>query len=379
MRYDRAWASLDRAGAGTGKTATLVARMAHLLEQGAVPERVCLLTFSRRAATEMLTRAGHLAAPALATRVTGGTFHAVCHQLLRHYGHIVGVDPGFSLLDAGDTVELIGLVRHDLGLGSGMGARFPRKETLAGILSQVANAQERLSDVVAKSFPWCSEDLDGIRAVFAGYTARKRAQRLCDFDDLLLLARALGASEVGGRVLAGLFDHVLVDEYQDVNALQADLVEVLRPAGRGVTAVGRRRPGHLRVPGGTTASHRRVLVPLPAGDRGEPRAQLPFDAGDPGRCQSGDGRRPRGSGQDDCGRNVWGAGGRSCAPVSTRRPRPKPCAIRCSVTGRTAWPYGPKPCCFGPAITPTGSRSLSAGGAFPTSNMGVCGSSRRPT
>ncbi len=226
------------AGAGTGKTATLVARVAHLLDEGAVPERLCLLTFSRRAATEMLTRAGHLSNPALAARVTGGTFHAVCHQLLRHYGHIVGLDSSFSLLDAGDTVELIGLVRHDLGLGSGTGSRFPRKETLAAILSRVANAQIRLSDVVARSFPWCSEDLDAIRAVFAGYTARKRAQSFCDFDDLLLLARALGASEVGSRALAGLFDHVLVDEYQDVNALQADLVDVLRPSGRGVTAVG---------------------------------------------------------------------------------------------------------------------------------------------
>jgi DNA helicase II / ATP-dependent DNA helicase PcrA len=226
------------AGAGTGKTATLVARMAYLLDRGAVPERLCLLTFSRRAATEMLTRAGHLTAPGLAGRVTGGTFHAVCHQLLRHYGHVVGLEPSFSLLDAGDTVELIGLVRHDLGFGRGTGNRFPRKETLAAILSRVANAQVRLSDVVAGSFPWCSEDLDAIRSVFAGYTARKRAQGFCDFDDLLLLARALGSSEVGGRLLAGLFDHVLVDEYQDVNALQADLVDVLRPSGRGVTAVG---------------------------------------------------------------------------------------------------------------------------------------------
>jgi DNA helicase-2/ATP-dependent DNA helicase PcrA len=226
------------AGAGTGKTATLVARVAHLLEQGTEPERLCLLTFSRRAATEMLTRAGHLTVPALASRVQGGTFHAVCHGLLRHYGHLVGVDPNFSLLDAGDTVELIGLVRHDLGLGRETGNRFPRKETLAAILSRVANAQLRLSDVLARSFPWCSEDLEAVRSVFVAYTARKRAQRLCDFDDLLLLARALAGSEVGGRTLAGLFDHVLVDEYQDVNALQADLVELLRPGGHGVTAVG---------------------------------------------------------------------------------------------------------------------------------------------
>ena len=103
---------------------------------------------------------------------------------------------------------------------------------------QVANAQVRLTEVVAKSFPWCTEDLDAMRAVFAGYTARKRAQQLCDFDDLLLLARALGASEGGARLLAGLFDHVLVDEYQDVNNLQADLVSLLRPGGAGLTVVG---------------------------------------------------------------------------------------------------------------------------------------------
>lgn len=226
------------AGAGTGKTATLAARVGRLLERGVEPERVCLLTFSRRAAAEMLARAGHLADPALAARVVGGTFHAVAQRLLHHHGHLVGLDPGFSLLDAADTAELIGLVRHELGLGSGKGARFPRKETLAAILSHVANAQARLSDVVARSFPWCSEDLDGVRAVFAAYTERKRARQLCDFDDLLLLVRALGSSEVGRGVLCGLFDHVLVDEYQDVNALQADLVELLRPGGHGLTVVG---------------------------------------------------------------------------------------------------------------------------------------------
>jgi ATP-dependent DNA helicase UvrD/PcrA len=226
------------AGAGTGKTATLAARVAYLLECGVEPERICLLTFSRRAAAEMLSRAGHMAAPALAARVVGGTFHSVCQRLLHRHGHLIGLDPGFSVLDAGDGVELIGMVRHELGLVGVGGARFPRKETLAAVLSQVANAQVRLSEVVAKSFPWCTEDLDAMRAVFAGYTARKRAQQLCDFDDLLLLARALGGTEGGRLLLAGLFDHVLVDEYQDVNNLQADLVSLLRPGGMGLTVVG---------------------------------------------------------------------------------------------------------------------------------------------
>jgi len=226
------------AGAGTGKTATLAARVAHLLEHGVEPERICLLTFSRRAAAEMVARAGHMASPALAARVVGGTFHSVCQRLLHRHGHLIGLDPGFSVLDAADGTELIGMVRHELGLVAAGGARFPRKETLAAILSQVANAQVRLSEVVATSFPWCTEDLDAMRAVFAGYTARKRAQQLCDFDDLLLLARALGASPPGARLLSGLFDHVLVDEYQDVNNLQADLVSLLRPGGTGLTVVG---------------------------------------------------------------------------------------------------------------------------------------------
>ena len=226
------------AGAGTGKTATLAARLAHLLERGAEPERVCLLTFSRRASAEMRTRAGHMVDPALAARVVGGTFHSVAQRLLRHHGRLIGLDPGFSVLDAADSTELIGLVRSESDVCGRDGARFPRKETLAAILSRVANAQVRLSEVVARSFPWCSRDLEAMRAVFAAYTSRKRAQQLCDFDDLLLLVRALGGSKVGRGVLSGLFDHVLVDEYQDVNALQADLVDLLRPGGCGVTAVG---------------------------------------------------------------------------------------------------------------------------------------------
>ncbi len=243
---------LVMAGAGTGKTATLVARLAHLIEGGSPPERVCLLTFSRRAAAEMLWRVGHLGDPARAARVVGGTLHALGLQLLRRHGSVVGLDPGFSLLDGEDAGELIGLVRHDLGLDAGKGHRFPRPATLVTVLSRVANAQLPMSEVVARWFPWCGGDLDGMRAVFSAYTARKRAQALCDFDDLLLLARALALADQGRRMLAGLFDHVLVDEYQDVNALQADLVDLLRPGdgasprwattGRPSTASGRRAP-----------------------------------------------------------------------------------------------------------------------------------------
>ncbi|HET6793602.1 MAG TPA: ATP-dependent helicase [Acidimicrobiales bacterium] len=226
------------AGAGTGKTATLAARVAAHIEAGVEPERICLLTFSRRAAAEMLNRAASLADPGRAARVVGGTFHAVAQGLLRHYGPLVGVDPGFSVIDPSDAAELMGLVRQELELAQPGGARVPRGETLLDILSHVSNAQTPLSDVLARTFPWCSDDIEAIRAAFVAYTARKRAQRLCDFDDLLLLIRAFGSAAVGAAALAGLFDRVLVDEYQDVNPLQVDVVDLLRPGGRGVTVVG---------------------------------------------------------------------------------------------------------------------------------------------
>ncbi len=226
------------AGAGTGKTATLAARVAHLLEGGAEPSRMCLLTFSRRAAAELLARAG-ASTTADARRVVGGTFHAVAQQLLRRHGAMVGLGASFTVLDAADAIELMGLVRQESGLASSPGARrFPTAATLVDLLGQVANAQEPLVDVVARSHPASADHLAAIRTLFAAYTARKRSRHLCDFDDLLLLLRALGRDGPGGPVLAGLFDHVLVDEYQDVNALQADIVASLTPGGRGLTVVG---------------------------------------------------------------------------------------------------------------------------------------------
>jgi DNA helicase II / ATP-dependent DNA helicase PcrA len=232
------------AGAGTGKTGTLAHRVARILGAGADPERVCLLTFSRRAANELLARAGRLSDPAAAGRVWGGTFHAVANRGLRLHGRALGLDPGFSILDQSDATELFGLVRHDLGLGHGDGgtsgagvrghgrSRFPRASTLASIYDRMVNTGEPLAAVLDRWFPWCAPEADGVRAVFAGYTARKRERQMLDYDDLLLCWRALGPR------LAGMFDHVLVDEYQDTNAVQADILSALCPGGQGLTAVG---------------------------------------------------------------------------------------------------------------------------------------------
>ena len=162
------------AGAGSGKTRVLAARVGHLLDRGVAPERICLLTFSRRAAAEMLGRVGPRA-----ERVWGGTFHAVGNRFLRRYGSLVGVDPSFTVLDAGDAVELAGLVRTDLGLAAERrpgGRRFPSADTIASIASRVVNAQERLSDVVARHAPWCRDDVDAIRDVpGGGHGAQARA------------------------------------------------------------------------------------------------------------------------------------------------------------------------------------------------------------
>ena len=158
------------AGAGTGKTATIAARVASLLDGGVAPERVCLLTFTRRAATEMLRRLD----PAAAARVWGGTFHAVGHRLLRMHARRLGLDPGFTVLDEGDAAELMALVRHDLRFSAADGRRFPRAETLTKIASRVANTQQPLATVLSDAFPWVIDETDGVRNVLRAYLARKR-------------------------------------------------------------------------------------------------------------------------------------------------------------------------------------------------------------
>ena len=225
------------AGAGSGKTRTLACRVARLLAGGTRPERILLLTFSRRAAREMLHRAGQLAETEGARRVWGGTFHAVANRLLRAHGGAVGLRAGFTVLDQGDNADLLGLVRHDLGLAE-KGRRFPKKDTLASVYSRTLNAQRRLADVVERHYPWCRDDLEGIKAVFAGYAERKRARNVVDYDDLLLYWRALATSPTVGPLLRSAFDHILVDEFQDTNAVQADIVAAMAGPGVSVAAVG---------------------------------------------------------------------------------------------------------------------------------------------
>ncbi|CAN5811636.1 ATP-dependent helicase [soil metagenome] len=231
------------AGAGTGKTTTLASRVAWLLSEGVRPERMLLLTFSRRAAREMTSRAERIACAADAgvdaSRVWSGTFHAIGNRLLRLHGRALGLDPSFPMLDQADAADVVNLLRDELGF-SGRERRFPRKETIAAIYSRTVNAGEKLGEVLERHYPWCSDEADGLRDIFVAYTERKRAQHVLDYDDLLLFWKALATSAATRSQLAESFDHVLVDEYQDTNALQADILEGLRPEGstQNLTVVG---------------------------------------------------------------------------------------------------------------------------------------------
>ncbi len=223
------------AGAGTGKTTTLAHRIARLVVDGADPRRILLLTFSRRAAQEMIRRARRVARGA--DLPWAGTFHAVGSRLLRLHADALGLDPAFTVLDRSDAADLLDLVRTDGTFAKG-DRRFPRKDTCLSIYSRTVNARTRLDTVLAEAYPWCREHVEPLRGLFAAYVERKLSRHVLDYDDLLLWWwHAMAAPDVAASIRAR-FDHVLVDEYQDTNALQAEIVIALSPTGRGVTAVG---------------------------------------------------------------------------------------------------------------------------------------------
>jgi DNA helicase-2/ATP-dependent DNA helicase PcrA len=229
------------AGAGSGKTATLAHRVAHLIVNGTDPGRILLLTFSRRAAAEMTRRVERIVAAALPGRRIdvpwSGTFHAIGARLLRMHAAAIGLDPGFTILDREDASDLMALVRHGLGL-SARDRRFPLAGTCLAIYSHAVNAAAPLDRVLAEAFPWCAEWADELRRLFAAYVEAKQGHATLDYDDLLLYwAEMMQVPTIAAAVGTG-FDQLLVDEYQDTNRLQAAILFALRPDGRGLTVVG---------------------------------------------------------------------------------------------------------------------------------------------
>jgi DNA helicase-2/ATP-dependent DNA helicase PcrA len=225
------------AGPGTGKTTTLTARVEFLLERGVIAERILLLTFTRRSAREIVNRVRAIRGAEQVRRVSGGTFHSVAHRTLRRHHAAVGLPEGFGVLDHGDAADLMDLVRGDLGILSGE-RRLPRKSTLAALYSRTVNTGIPLVDVMLDTTPWCADRSDEVASVFTAFTARKRSLGLLDFDDLLLFWRAAVQDEALGGALGASYDHILVDEFQDVNLLQLDVLVGLRRADPRLTLVG---------------------------------------------------------------------------------------------------------------------------------------------
>jgi DNA helicase II / ATP-dependent DNA helicase PcrA len=233
------------AGAGSGKTSTLAHRVAHLVVSGADPRRILLMTFSRRAANEMIRRVeriiraviGQNAASVTEALSWAGTFHAIGARLLRDYADQIGLDPVFTIHEREDSADLLNLLRHELGF-SKTKARFPTKGTCLAIYSRCINAESPIEDVLWASFPWCADRAEELQKLFADYVETKQRQSVLDYDDLLLYwAQMMSdpglASDVGSR-----FDQVLVDEFQDTNRLQASILLALKPSGVGLTVVG---------------------------------------------------------------------------------------------------------------------------------------------
>jgi DNA helicase II / ATP-dependent DNA helicase PcrA len=233
------------AGAGTGKTKTLASRVARLVQAGADPHRVLLLTFARRAAGEMEQRVGRLLHRLLGYGATQaaphfpwcGTFHSVGARLLRDYAQRIGLATNFTILDRADAEDLMGMVRQELGLAETV-ERFPQKASCLSIYSRVVNSQTRLDQVLQQHYPWCFESHDALKKLFKGYAEAKHQQQVLDYDDLLLYWSHMMAEPAIAADVRSRFDHVLIDEYQDTNRLQGAIVLGLKPCGENLTVVG---------------------------------------------------------------------------------------------------------------------------------------------
>jgi DNA helicase-2/ATP-dependent DNA helicase PcrA len=233
------------AGAGSGKTNTLAHRVAHLIVSGADPRRILLMTFSRRAASEMTRRVERIARKVMGDSAGvmtdalawSGTFHGIGARLLREYSSQIGLDPQFTIHDREDSADLMNLIRHEKGF-SKTESRFPTKGTCLAIYSRCVNAESKIEEVLGTSFPWCSGWAAELKDLFGAYVEAKQKQNVLDYDDLLLywtqtMSDPALADDIGGR-----FDHVLVDEYQDTNQLQSSILLALKPGGHGLTVVG---------------------------------------------------------------------------------------------------------------------------------------------
>ncbi|MBI5325075.1 MAG: ATP-dependent helicase, partial [Ignavibacteriae bacterium] len=230
-------AALVIAGAGTGKTRTLVYRLARLVEDGVQPEAILLLTFTRKASSEMLRRASTLL-DGRCERVSGGTFHSFSLNTLRKYSKLIGMESNFNVLDQGDSEDTINLLRTQMRFDKSK-KRFPKKETLLKIFNLAINRCLNIEDILLKDFPYFFEELDNIIQIEKAYTEYKKKYNILDYDDLLLyLYKLLNEFQDAKKEINRKFTYVMVDEYQDTNKLQHEIVKLLAGANENVMAVG---------------------------------------------------------------------------------------------------------------------------------------------
>ncbi len=225
------------AGAGTGKTRTLIYRVARLVETGIPAPSVLLLTFTRRAAEEMLRRASILL-DRRCENVAGGTFHSFANSVLRRHAEAIGFGGNFTILDRADSEDLIGLLRQEIHVAHRT-VRFPRKETIADLISRSVNRGEDLAAAVEREAPHFLYCLDDILRIHRLYETAKRERNLMDYDDLLVHLETLLREHEGiRRTVSGTYRHILVDEYQDTNRIQAEILRLLAAAHDNVMTVG---------------------------------------------------------------------------------------------------------------------------------------------
>jgi DNA helicase II / ATP-dependent DNA helicase PcrA len=227
------------AGAGSGKTRTLAYRVAHLLRSGASPERILLLTFTRRAAREMIGRAALVLGDkaSIASEVWGGTFHATANRLLRIYGKALDLAPEFTIMDQSDAEDMLHVIRHKM-IDKQVKGRFPHKGTILAIYSRRMNSGEELEVILRTLFPWCERWTEDLKKIYREYVDLKQERCILDYDDLLVYWRYLLTETSAGKSIDERFDHVLVDEYQDTNHLQAQILLAMRKVNRNIMVVG---------------------------------------------------------------------------------------------------------------------------------------------
>jgi DNA helicase-2/ATP-dependent DNA helicase PcrA len=225
------------AGAGSGKTKTLVFRLANIVNQGVRPEAILLLTFTKKSSQEMLRRASTVL-DHRCEQVSGGTFHSFANVVLRYYGHAIGYGPGFTILDRSDADELVGMIRSEIG-SSKADKRFPKKSTIGSMISMSVNTDRHIDAVISSEYPQFLDYSDDIQKIALAYQAKKESMQVMDYDDLLVKLAVLLQEHPAIRAeLQATYDYIMVDEYQDTNRLQADIIRRLANDRHNVMVVG---------------------------------------------------------------------------------------------------------------------------------------------